>query len=78
MDEKVVPPNCPGPAGGGRKNTPFRKMLNELKKPNVSKFAAEGERVGAAEQGKVVGELPDVLVQDVVNRERLMAQRWYR
>ncbi len=24
---------------GGRKNTPFRKMLNELKKLNVSKLA---------------------------------------
>src|SRR3954454_12230630 len=38
MDENVVPPNCPGPGGGGRKNTPFRKMLNALKKPKVSKF----------------------------------------
>ncbi len=34
-DENVLPiPVC-----GGRKNTPFRKMLNELKNENVSKFA---------------------------------------
>src|SRR5437763_16287704 len=37
-DENVVPPNPPG-AGGGRKNTPSRKILNEMKNENNSKFA---------------------------------------
>ena len=34
-DENVVPT----PVCGGRKKTPLRKMLNELKNENVSKFA---------------------------------------
>ena len=34
---------------------------------------AEGERVLAAEEAEVVGELPDILVEDVVDRERLVA-----
>src|SRR2546426_9478286 len=38
-DEKVLPPKAPIVSGGGRKNTPYRKMLNELKKENTSKIA---------------------------------------
>src|SRR5438552_3319898 len=38
-DEKVLPPKAPIVSGGGRKNTPYRKMLNELKNENTSKFA---------------------------------------
>src|SRR2546425_5433624 len=38
-EENVWPPNCPAPGGGGRKKTPCRKMLNELKNENDSKFA---------------------------------------
>src|SRR4030095_2515715 len=34
---------------------------------------AERDRVSVLKEGKVVGELPNVLVQDVVDRERLMA-----
>src|SRR5690348_17829292 len=38
-EENVLPPKCPVESGGGRKNTPYRKMLNELKNENRSKFA---------------------------------------
>src|SRR5213079_3348566 len=38
-EENVLPPKPPIVSGGGRKNTPYRKMLNELKNENVSKFA---------------------------------------
>src|SRR5262245_34479359 len=37
-DEKVLPPKL-GANAAGRKKTPLRKMLNELKNENRSKFA---------------------------------------
>src|SRR3990172_4270032 len=42
------------------------------------KVRAERYDVPPLEQAEVVGELPDVLIQDVVDRERLMADRRVR
>src|SRR5687767_14296726 len=38
-EENVLPPKAPMVSGGGRKGSPKRKMLKELKNENTSKFA---------------------------------------
>ena len=65
----------PGGMAAGQEEDAVPEDVERVEEAEPLVVAAEGERVPPLEQREVVGELEDVLVQDVVDRERLVAQR---
>src|SRR5439155_23932983 len=61
--------------GGGEEEDPIPEDVEGVEEREGLEVAAQGQGVLAAEEAEVVRELPDVLIQDVVDGERLVAQR---
>ena len=71
MDENVVPPkNCAQEAS--KKNTPWRKMLKELKNLNFSYVTPPVSVWFPHEITQIVSYLHHILIQDIMDREWLM------